>query len=276
MNERWIETHAHLDDRRFDGDLTAVIERAAAAGVCQIITVGADLPSSRQAVSIAEAFPHVYATVGVHPHYAASVQRATLEELRRLATHPRVVAIGEIGLDFYRDLSPRDAQRAALESQLALAAEAGKPVVIHIRDRRGQSEAYEQAIATLRSWLAIHTISTLPGVLHCFSGRLEVAQEAIALGFYIGVDGPVTYPNARALQAMVAQLPLTRLLLETDCPYLTPQPRRGRRNEPAYLHYIGQKVAELQGCPVDRVARATTANARRLFNLPERADERAT
>lgn len=272
MSERWVETHAHLDDRRFDGDRAAVIARAAEAGVVQLITVGADLTSSRRAVGIAEAHPDIYATVGVHPHYAAGVHRETLAELRRLAEHPCVVAIGEIGLDFYRDLSPRDVQRAAFESQLALAAEVGKPVVIHIRDRKGREEAYEQTLAILRSWRVAHPSARPPGVLHCFSGRLEFAQEAMSLGFYIGVDGPVTYPNAKSLQATVAALPLARLLLETDCPYLTPQPRRGRRNEPAYLPYIGHKVAALHACPPTEVARTTAANARLLFGLPESAD----
>ena len=251
-----------------------------------MIVVGYDLPSSRAAVELAEEHPGLWAAVGVHPHEAATLERDALGCLRGLAKRDRVVAVGETGLDFYRDLSPRDAQRAAFEAQLALATEVSKPVVIHIRDQRGETGAYDEALAILRSW----TSNSLPpqppnhptiqppghpatkpsnlGVLHCFSGDLCVARAALRLGFYIGVDGPVTYPSAKALQALVGQLPLERLLLETDCPYLAPQPRRGRRNEPAYLPFIAQQVAELKGTDLQDVARVTTASAVRLFHLP--------
>ena len=281
-----IDTHAHLDDPKYEDDRDIIVQRAAKAGVIRIIAVGADLLSSRAAVALSRRVPGVYAAVGVHPHDARSVNQAALDELRELATHPCVVSIGEIGLDFYRDLSPRDAQRAAFEAQLALATEVSKPVVIHIRDQRGETGAYDEALAILRSW----TSNSLPpqppnhptiqppghpatkppnlGVLHCFSGDLCVARAALRLGFYIGVDGPVTYPGAKALQALIGQLPLERLLLETDCPYLAPQPRRGRRNEPAYLPFIAQRVAELKGTDVQDVARVTTASAVRLFHLP--------
>jgi len=272
----WIDTHAHLDAPQFGSDLDSVLFRAREAGVKWIITVGADLASSRAAVALAERYESVYATVGVHPHEARIVDRPTLDELRDLAAHPFVVAVGEIGLDYYRDLSPRDVQRAALESQLAVAADVSKPVVIHIRDQDDRVGAYEDALSILHAWtsgLAIRQsrnppVLGPPGVLHCFSGTPDAAQIALDLGFYLGVDGPVTYPNARVLQAMVADLPLERLLLETDCPYLAPQARRGKRNEPAFLPYIAEKIAELKDLSLSEVARTTSANARRLFRLP--------
>jgi TatD DNase family protein len=271
----WIDTHAHLDAPRFEADLDAVLRRAHEAGVKWIITIGADLASSRSAVALAERYEAVYATVGVHPHEARAADRSTLNEVRDLAAHPLVVAVGEIGLDYYRDLSPRHAQRAAFESQLALAGEAFKPVVVHIRDQRDCASAYDDALSILGTWTSglsirqsFHSpILPSPGVLHCFSGTPDAAEAALDLGFYLGVDGPVTYPNARALQAMVFGLPLERLLLETDCPYLAPQARRGKRNEPAYLPYIAEKIAELKGLSPSAVARTTTENARRLFRL---------
>jgi TatD DNase family protein len=269
----WIDTHAHLDAPRFDADLDAVLRRAREAGVRSIVTVGADLTSSRAAVALAERHEGVYATVGVHPHEAHTVDRSALNELRDLAAHPLVVAVGEIGLDYYRDLSPRDAQRFAFESQLALAVEVSRPVVIHIRDQRDRAGAYDDVLSVLRTWSSgLQSIDsptlTSPGVLHCFSGTPEVAQVALDLGFYLGVDGPVTFPNAHALQSMVAELPLEHLLLETDCPYLAPQARRGKRNEPAYLPYIAEKIAELKGLSPSEVARTTTRNAQYLFSLP--------
>jgi len=278
---QWVDTHAHLDDRQFDGDRDAVVGRAAQARVKWMVTIGADLPSSRAAVALCERYPNVYAAVGVHPHDAKSLDRATLDILRNLAAHPRVVAIGEIGLDYYRDRSPRDVQCTALEAQLALATELGKPVVIHIRDERGRRTAYDDALSILRTWLPdaqppdpqtpkLPNPQTPqpPGVLHCFSGDLQMAQAALALGFCVGVDGPVTYPSAGDLRAIVAELPLDRLLLETDCPYLPPQAWRGRRNEPAYLTYIAATVAEVKGVDLAKVAEVTTANAARLFRLP--------
>ena len=249
------DTHAHLDFPQFDDDREEVIARALAAGVGIIINVGTDLASSRRAVTLAEAYPQIYAAVGVHPHDAKTLTDEALAELGELARHPKVVAIGEIGLDFYRDLSPRNVQREAFERQLALAQELGKPVIIHDR------EAHAEVMAILRRWPGLR------GVLHCFSGDLDMAHEAIEMGFYISVAGPVTFKNARRLPEIVRQLPLERLLIETDCPYLAPHPYRGRRNEPAYVRLVAQKVAELKGMSLERVARVTTANARQLFGL---------
>jgi TatD DNase family protein len=274
---RWIDTHAHLDDRQFRSDLEAVLDRAAAAGVVRMVTVGADLASSRAAVALAERYPQLYATVGVHPYDAATVDGAALDEMRRLSQHPAVVAIGEIGLDYYRARGAPQEQRAAFAAQLELAATVDKPVVVHLRDGQGCSGAYDDALAMLRDWVSRPLVAgpkrtvlaSNPGVLHCFSGDMETAQKALALGFCLGIDGPLTYPNARSLQALAAELPLERLVLETDCPYLAPQNRRGRRNEPAYLAYIGQKLAALKGITEDAVAERTTATTCRLFGWSE-------
>jgi TatD DNase family protein len=265
-----VETHAHLDSPRFANDREKVISRAVERGVVQTITVGADLASSRAAIALAEQHRRLYATVGVHPHASAAFGLDTLEQLAALASHPKVVAIGETGVDYYRNHAPHEAQCSAFQLQLALASEVGKPVVVHIRDHSGQKGAYETVLASLEDWVAQRRIrrDRPPGVLHCFSGDLDTARRALDLGFYLGVDGPVTYPNAAVLRALVAQVPLDRLLLETDCPYLAPQARRGQRNEPAFLHYIAEQIAQVQGVPLNRVAEETTANARHLFGLP--------
>ncbi len=270
-----IDTHTHLDFPHFDDDRARVIERAANAGVRAMVNVGTDLASSRAAVALAEAYPQVYAAVGVHPHDAKTVTKEVLEELRSLASRPRVVAIGEIGLDFYRDLSPRDKQRQAFQQQLALASEVGKPVVIHDRD------AHAEVMATLRGWACPEVPPELDegrsrrveyshqpaGVLHCFSGDLAMAQEAIELGFYVSIAGPVTFQNARRLRELVRQLPLEKLLVETDCPYLTPHPHRGKRNEPAYVKLVAQAIARVKGLSLEEVAHITSGNAQAFFAL---------
>lgn len=263
---RLIDTHAHLDFPQFDADREAVIQRAQAAGVELILNVGADLESSRAAVALAEEYDCLYAAVGVHPHEAKKLDGAALAALRRLATHPKVVAVGEIGLDFYRDLSPRDVQRRAFQAQLAWAGRLGKPVIIHDR------EAHDEVLSILTDWVAA-TPECRGGVFHCFSGDLAMARRAVALGFYLGVDGPITYQNARKLLEIVEWLPLDRLLIETDCPYLTPHPHRGERNEPAYVRLVAGRIAALKGIPVEELAEITRANASRLFGLRE--EERA-
>jgi TatD DNase family protein len=240
-----------------------------------MINVGADLASSQAAVALAEAYPQIHAAVGVHPHDAKTLTGEVLEELEALAGHPRVVAVGEIGLDFYRDLSPRDQQRQAFQQQLALASEVGKPVIIHDR------EAHAEVMAILRHWACPEVppeldegrsrrVESSPkprGVLHCFSGSLAMAQEAIELGFYISVAGPVTFENARRLRELVRQLPLEKLLVETDCPYLTPHPHRGKRNEPAYVKFVAQEIARVKGLSLEEVACITSDNAQALFAL---------
>ena len=259
-----IDTHAHLDLPQFEADRDAVIERAQAAGVKVIVNAGADLESSRRAVALAEQHPGVYAGVGVHPHDAKTLDGEVLAALRELARQPKVVAVGEIGLDFYRNLSPQDVQRRAFQAQLAWAARLGKPVIVHDR------EAHAEVLKALTSWAAGLMRSPLAGrvgVLHSFSGDLSMAEQAIELGFYISISGPVTYQNARRLAEIVQALPLDRLLVETDCPYLTPHPHRGKRNEPAYVRLVAEKIAAIKGLTLDEVAATTTANARRLFEL---------
>ena len=244
-----IDSHAHLDSGRFDGDREAVVARARAAGLVAIVNAGADLASSRASVALAERYDFIYATVGIHPHAAKSVTPAVLDELRELARHPKVVAVGEIGLDYYRDLSPRPVQRRAFADQLALAAELGQsrgsplPVVIHSRD------AHDDVLAILRDWS-----TSLPvgeglreggrSVLHSYAAGPERLDEVLALGFYIGISGPVTFKKAERLREVAAAVPLDRLLVETDCPYLTPEPHRGKRNEPAYVRYVAQTIAQ--------------------------------
>lgn len=265
-----IDTHAHLDFSRFDADRPAVIERARAAGVAAIVNVGTDLASSRRAVNLAAQYEAVYAAVGVHPHSAKELDGATLAQLRQLAQRPEVVAVGEIGLDYYRDLSPRDVQRRAFQAQLAWAARLGKPVIIHDRD------AHDDVLDALTNWAAGLSNSPLAGrlgVLHTFSGDLGMAKRAIDLGFYISISGPVTYRNARQLPDIVRALPLDRLLVETDCPFLAPEPHRGKRNEPAYTRLVAERIAELRGISFDDLALATTANAQRLFELANTESE---
>jgi len=249
-----IDSHAHLDSPKFDGGREAAIDRAREAGVVAILNVGGDLASSRAAVALAERNDFIYAAVGVHPHDATTVTPAVLDELRALSRHPKVVAIGEIGLDYYRDLSPRPVQRRAFAEQLALAAELELPVVIHSR------EALDDVLAALRGWEG-------SGVLHSYSGGPERLGEVLELGFSIGISGPVTFPKAEPLRAAAAAVPLERLLVETDCPYLTPVPYRGRRNEPAYVRYVAQAVARARGMEAEPLARATADNARRLFGM---------
>lgn len=263
-----VETHAHLDDARFGADLSEVLVRATQAGVTRIITVGANLESSCAAIALAQGHIGVWATAGIHPHAARSIDRAVLRELGDLAADPRVVAIGETGLDYYRDLSARDEQRAAFEAQLDLASQIGKPVVIHVRDKAADGPAYDDVLAILRAWQPRYHVSCdCPGVFHCFSGTAELAEKILAMGFLVGVDGPITYPKAEVLRSTLAWVPLDRLLLETDCPYLPPQPFRGRRNEPAYLLHIAQAIAQLKACDVQEVARVTTSSAEHLFGL---------
>ena len=261
-----IDTHAHLDFSQFDADRQEVITRAQEAGVELIVNAGAGLEASQAGVALAETYPQVYAAVGVHPHEAKTLNDDVLEELRALAQHPKVVAIGEIGLDYYRDRSPRPVQRQAFQQQLALARELGKPIIVHDR------EAHDDVMNMLRQWVREgyqpYAISNQPvGVMHCFSGDLAMAREVIEMGFYISIPGPVTFINARRLPELVRALPLERLLIETDCPYLTPHPHRGKRNEPAYVRLVAEAIAQTRGIPLEHVARITTANARALFDL---------
>jgi len=255
---RLIDTHAHLDLLADEGIAVAdAVARAREAGVERIITIGIDLESSREAVRISEAHEDVFAAVGIHPHDSADYQSQTERELRALASHPRVVAIGEVGLDYYRDRSPRDRQRIAFRHQLDLAADLGLPVCIHCRD----------ASQDMLRILTEHARKPETMVLHCFSGDDRLAAKMIDIGCHISLAGPITFKNAIDAAQVARSIPLERLLIETDCPYLAPVPHRGKTNEPALLPLIAQRVAELRGIPLADVARATAANARDVFGL---------
>ncbi|MFQ6014447.1 MAG: TatD family hydrolase [Anaerolineae bacterium] len=265
-----IDTHAHLDLPQFDNDREEVIGRALETGVTQIVTIGINLESSQAAIALAEDYPFLYATVGFHPHDASGLNDTALDELWQLAQHPRVVAIGETGLDYYRDYSPRDAQRRAFELQLALAREVGKPVIIHSR------QAHADVMEILQAWAAGHATDRALGVMHCFSGKLEMLREVLSLGFCISLAGPVTFTNARHPLEVARNVPLDRLLVETDAPFLTPHPHRGKRNEPAYVRLVAKAIADIKGLTLETVASATVHNAHHLFGLGTMASSPST
>ncbi|MGI6649579.1 MAG: TatD family hydrolase [Bacillota bacterium] len=250
-----IDSHCHLNDPQFQTDQKEVLERAKAMGVEQVVCVGYDLASSLGAEALARQHPDIYAVIGVHPHDARLVKEQTYSILKRTAQSPRVVAIGETGLDYFRNHSPHDLQQQAFRGHIRLAREVGLPVVIHDRD------AHAEVLRIMREEKA----AEVGGVIHCFSGSWEMAQECLAMGFYISLAGPVTYNNARRPQEIATQVPLDRLLVETDAPYLSPEPRRGRRNEPGNVRYVAEKIAELRGITVEELGSATTSNARRVF-----------
>ncbi|HLH27017.1 MAG TPA: TatD family hydrolase [Chloroflexota bacterium] len=251
-----VDTHAHLMDAAFADDLDAVLARAAAAGVETIVCVGYDLASSRAAVALAAAHPGLFATVGVHPNYLAEAPPNWLPQLRELAGAPRVVGIGETGLDYYRAYTPPEVQRDGFRAHLQLAEELRLPAVIHCR------EAEEDLLDVLAARPAA---SVEPGVLHCFSGTASTMRAAAAAGYYISLAGTVTFKSAASLREVAAAVPAERLLVETDCPYLSPMPHRGQRNEPARVRLTAACIAETRGVPLETVARQTTANAARLF-----------
>ncbi|HSE93216.1 MAG TPA: TatD family hydrolase [Methylomirabilota bacterium] len=258
MTPDLFDTHAHLHFPDFAPDLPAVLERARAAGVRRCLTIGTDVESSRAAVALAAREPDVWASVGIHPHDAAAADDAALAEIARLARAPRVVAVGEIGLDWFRDLSPRPAQEAAFRRQLALAREIGRPVLVHCR------EAHADVLRILGEEHAVDR----GGIMHCFSGDVAIARRCLELGFLVSLAGPVTYPKARALPEVARWTPGDRLVIETDCPYLPPQAHRGQRNEPAYLALTAARVAELRGEPLPELAARLTANACAMLGVP--------
>ncbi|MDR7481553.1 MAG: TatD family hydrolase [Armatimonadota bacterium] len=254
-----VDSHVHLDDAAFTTDLDAVLARARGAGVCGFVSIGTSVASSRRVVALAARHDDVYAAVAIHPHEAADATPEALAALADLAQHPHVVAVGETGLDWYRDFAPREAQVRALRAHLDLARRAGLPVIIHCR------EAYSDVLGIL----AEHPVGRV--IMHCFSGPLDVARVCLDRGYYLGLGGPVTYRNARRALEVARYVPPDRLLLETDAPYLPPEPHRGRRNEPAYLPLIAWAVAHARGVAPGTVAEITTANARAAFGLPRPA-----
>ena len=253
----FIDTHAHIQMPEFDADRDEALARAKAAGIELMVTVGYHLEASRRAVDAAQRYPQVYASVGIHPHDAKHYDDAAEETLRDLAKSPKVVAIGEAGLDFYRDRSPRPAQTEAFRRQIRLAKELNLPLIVHDR------EAHQETMRILKEEQTEHV------VLHCFSGDLAMAVEAWARGYYTSIAGPVTYPKNEGLREVVRKAKADRLVLETDCPYLPPQAFRGQRNEPAHLFNTAQEVAGLLGMRLDEVGRLTSDNARRLFRMPQ-------
>lgn len=262
MKPELFDTHAHLNDEQFAGDLEPVFSRMREASVTRVVCVAYDVQSSEETAAMAgqRGGVEVVASVGVHPHDAGDVPVDYLARLSELARRPGVVALGEMGLDYYRDLSPRPVQQKVFREQLALVRELNMPVIIHARD----------AFGDLLEILRRDGISPAGGVMHCFSGSWEVARECMSMGFYISLAGPVTFKNAVKLKSIAVKMPLDRLLVETDCPYLAPEPFRGRRNEPSYLRYIVEHIAELRGIPAPELARATTENAVKLFNLKQK------
>jgi TatD DNase family protein len=252
-----FDTHAHLHFPDFAEDLDAVLDRARAAGLRGMVTIGTDRESNRATVALADRHGDIWASVGIHPHDAAEATEADFEEMERLARGPRVVGLGEMGLDFFRDLSPRDVQDRVFRRQIEMARGVRKPVIIHCRD------AHPEALALL----AEERVEEVGGVMHCFSADVEVAKRCLDLGLMISLAGPVTYKNARALPDVARFVPEDRLVVETDCPYLTPMPHRGKRNEPAYVALTVAHVAELRGVDPEALGAVLTRNAARLFNL---------
>jgi TatD DNase family protein len=269
------DTHCHLDYNKFDPDREAVIQRAADAGLVRLLVPGLHHRSSREAVNLAETYPIIYAAVGFHPTDLDEFSEEGFEEVKELARHPKVVAIGEIGIDYYwvKEPEKRTIQHEILKRHLVLAEEVNKPVVIHMREEKDAwfGQASIDLLDILTEWCeklkaASHPLAEKPGVLHSFNGNLETAQKALALNFYLGVTGPVTYKKAEEKRAIIAQLPLNRLLIETDSPFLTPEPVREKRNEPSLILHIADRMALIHSKSPAEIAVITTANAERLFS----------
>jgi TatD DNase family protein len=266
------DTHCHLDFNKFDEDRDSVIQRALETGIERILIPGLDLESSQSAVKLAESQPNIYAAIGFHPTELEKFSEKAFEEVQELVNHTKVVAMGEIGIDYYwvKEEEKRAFQREILKRQLAFALTVSKPVVIHMREENDAwfGPASVDLLDILTAWhkdLQNHPLAEKPGVLHSFNGNLETAQKAIDLNFYIGVTGPVTYKNAEEKRQIIRQLPLERLLIETDAPFLTPVPHRGKRNEPAFVAYIADKIAEIHMTTREQVAEITSLNAASLF-----------
>lgn len=256
---RLFDTHAHLDDERFDGDRDAVIDAMQHEGVALCVTVGSDIETSRAAVALARTHSCLYAAVGMHPHETSAWNGECAAQLAEMATDARVVALGEIGLDYHYDHSPREAQRLALREQMALAADLGLPVIYHVR------EAWGDFLPLIRG--AAHR-----GVMHCYSGSVESARICLDAGLYISFSGTVTYRNAAKLLDAARYVPADRLLIETDSPYLAPEPVRGKRNDPRCVAHIARRLAALRGVPVEELAQTTMENGRRLFGIPDNTE----
>ena len=251
----YFDSHAHLDDHRFDADREEILAGLVDRGVGLVMNIGCDMASSLRSVALAKQYPFVYAAVGSHPDDAAAVNEGTLAFYRQLCKEPKVRAIGEIGLDYHYEDPPRTVQLPAFRAQLELARELGLPVIVHER------EAHADAMALVREFSDVH------GVFHCYSGALEQAKELVRRGWYIGFTGVITFKNARKAIEVAEWLPLDRILIETDCPYMAPEPHRGHRCDSRLVPLVAAKIAEIRGLPVEDVERATTENAKRLFGI---------
>jgi TatD DNase family protein len=252
-----FDTHAHLNATQFNEDVEQVIERARAEGVSHIVVVGFDRPTIERAMELAEQYSFIYAAVGWHPVDAIHMTDDDLMMIEQLAAHPKVVALGEMGLDYYWDQSPKEVQKEVFRKQIRLAKKVKLPIIIHNRD----------ATADIVHILREEQAAEVGGVMHCFTGSVEVAHQCIDMNFYISFGGPVTFKNAKKPKEVAKEIPLDRLLIETDCPYLTPHPFRGKRNEPSYVKYVAEAIAELKGVSFDEVAQKTSDNAKRLFGI---------
>lgn len=251
----FFDSHAHYDDSRFDQDRDEVIKGLFQQNVDAVINVGADMASSRASIRLAEQYDFFYAAVGVHPHEAEHMDDKDLEQLRQWFDHPKVVALGEIGLDYYYDNSPRQTQQYWFDRQLSLAEECHMPVIIHDRDAHGDTMALLQK----------H--SRVQGVLHCYSGSTEMAKQLLDQGFYLAFGGSCTFKNAKTLPEVIQTVPQDRFLIETDCPYLTPVPYRGERNHSGFLVHVAEKIGQLRGWTIEEVARISAENTKRLFQI---------
>lgn len=253
----YFDTHAHYDSGAFDHDREAVLERLPGQGVELVVCPACDMDSARKCVELADRYPYLYAAVGVHPHDAQNVPAGWLAALEALSYHHKVVAVGEIGLDYYYDHSPREVQQDAFRAQMALALKRGKPVIVHDR------EAHRDCLDVVRAY------PNVTGVYHCYSGGLEDAKTLVDLGWMLSFTGAVTFRNARRALEVLRWLPLDRIMIETDSPYLTPEPFRGRRNDSGYVYRVAEVIAEVKGLPLAEVAAATLENGKRFFGIKE-------
>ena len=252
-----IDSHAHLNSHKFKDDFQQVLQRAKENNVLSIVNIGYNLESSYKSIELAEQYDQIVAAIGFHPHDASDVKEQEWAPFRELVGHHRVVAIGEMGLDYYRNLSPKEIQKNVFREQIRIAKEIKKPIIIHDRD------AHLDVLTIIKEEQA----GANGGVMHCFSGSKETAKECMDLGFHISIAGPVTFANAPRLQDVARYIPLDRLMIETDCPYLAPVPHRGKRNEPAYVRYVAEKIAELRQLDYEQIAEATAKNTKQLFRI---------
>lgn len=252
-----FDTHVHLNAEQYKEDLEEVIERAQSEGVANMVVVGFDRPTIEKAMALVEKYDFLYAAVGWHPVDAIDMTEADLQWIEELSAHPKVVALGEMGLDYYWDKSPKEIQKEVFRKQIALAKRVKLPIIIHNR------EATQDIVDILKEERA----EEVGGVMHCFSGSEEVAKECMKMNFYISFGGPVTFKNAKKVKEVAAEIPLERLLIETDCPYLTPHPFRGKRNEPAHVKLVAEEIALLKNLPFEEIASVTTENAKKLFGI---------